>query len=296
MNISQEGRAPYNRISARDMHLIGKTDDYVPLFTIYRPFPANIDVRSLPASPLKERLQVRIAEKGERPLMPVEKLLINRACDAVVDGFDYYRDFLKEFRQSTHVLVHDNDLEYQIKAGPGSGTSYADLFTSIKTRNYWQLTHLRSGKFVTNLWFAAEAEYETHSRAIGPGSEVKTLFCAMAKREMIPYLRMCYLMGEDPHPSSLELWVRDDLDVTRGAYKNLRPKYRKELKKTVEESGIKIVEMPSLDDVMYHKINVPKFKRLSERGVWYKERSEEFLQSLVATRRIRNNSSIELIA
>ena len=278
------------------MHLVGKTDDYVPLFTIYRPFPANIDLSGLPESPLKERLVALAAVNRTRALKPVEKLLINRACDAVVDGFDYYRDFLKEFRQSTKILVNDPDVEYQIKVGSGSGNSYADLFTSIKEKNYWQLTNLRSGMFLTNLWFAAEADYEPVSGVIGPGSEVTTLFCVMVKREMIPYLRMCYLMGEDPHPDALELWVRDDLDIPKGEYKNLRPKYRKELKKIITDSGIEVVEMPSLDDVMYHKINVPKFKRLSERGVWYAERSAEFLESLVATRRIGSAVGIDLVA
>ena len=294
MDISRAGNYHgYYHGSNTPLGILGKTDDYVPLFTIYAPTQAPVDLRSLPASDLKERLGVR-ANKAN--ITPLDRIIVSKACEAAVDGFEYYREFLKSLRESVQELVHDEDLEFQIKKGGIGGTSYQNLFDYVLTDNYWRTTRLRSGRYFTNLWFLALAKTNVDQIDANVPTKIETLSCMMVKREMVPYVRMCYLLGEPPHPDSLELWVRDDLDVPKGNYKNMRPHYRRILKKEAVESGIQIVELPSLDDVMYHTIKQPKFTRISERSNWAKERGAEFLSARETTKRVRRHANIELIA
>ena len=264
---------------------IGKTSDYVPLFTIYRPFPANLrNVGRLGDSPVKERLNALL---GNQNLVPLQKLLIDRASTALIDSKEYYKDFIKEFRESLQELITEEDLEFQVKKVRSTGNSYDDLFDGVIKNNFWNHYALRSGAYITNLGYTA---FCNNTR-----EDYKTLFCFVAKREMIPYLRMCYLMGEEPHPDALELWTIEDLDVVKSQY-NIRSKYRKFIKVEAERSGIKIVTWPDLDKLLFHNADLPKFKKLSEKKEWVDRASNEFLDAYLVNRTLQAGYNIKLVA
>lgn len=289
MNISLESGILYGTPNIRMLlPKIGKTTDYVPLFTIYRPFPANLgNLHRLPDSPVKTRLTA-LREAGE--LAPLQKLMIAKASDAIVDGVEYYREFLHEYRESLNELINDQDLDFQIQVSNSGGSSYVDLFNGVNKKNYWELHRLRSGNYISNLGYTAFSPSSNRNN-----KKYTTLFCFVAKREMIPYLRMCYLMGEEPHPDALELWVREDLDVVRSQY-TVRSNYRKYVKKVAEDSGIQIVNWPDLDKLLFYNSEIPKFKKISEKKEWVQQASREFLEARQFEKRLLEDYSIKLVA
>lgn len=288
MYISEQKRRPFFKPSLEKMGKIGKTCDYVPLLSIRRLIIGNSYHFSSLSS--KDRLLhtlliEELVDKADYDIdRPLEQLLTTEfrkiKLDSSFDRNKTLKKCTKFFYDKLNYFINDDDLHFEIK-GPEScyNASYNDVIERTKYLNSWSRTKIRSGDYLSNLWFLGFIPKESIRGSSSNG--YKTLFSVMLKREMIPYVRMCFLMGEEPHPDVLELWIRDDLDIPKGPYKNLRSRYRKHFKKEIVDSGIKIVEMPCLDEVLFHKIKVPKFKSISEKNKWIKERSREFLDSLL---------------
>lgn len=147
--------------------------------------------------------------------------------------------------------------------------SYKNIFDRVNnglSQNHWQhgvfdfTEHrLRLSKYLASFGFLAIIENENFN----------VLFSYMVKTEMVPYIKMCMVLGEEPHPDALELWVNDKLDVTRGEYKNIRSKYRKEVKKDAQQKGIKIENCSNINDSIFKSYNLPKFKKMADKKEWY---------------------------
>ena len=260
-------RRPHKRGSVSSF-FYGKTHDYVPVFTIDRP----IKIINKGNSERMRKLKIKLNDNL------LSSVITERFYDGNVDPSTYPR-FLKQIQKSLREYVYKEDLNFNIpQMSYPINSSYLELFDHINYSNSWDNKKLRSGNFISNFWYLGIENGGPSYYSDLDERGITTLCCLMAKREMIPYLRMCSLLGEDPHPDALEFWVRDDLDVAKGTYKNLRPHYRKRMKKEVVDSGVKIVELPSLDNLLFHSLKQPKFSRISDSKNWKRERGDEFLQ------------------
>ena len=260
-------RRPHKGSSVRSF-FYGKTHDYVPVFTIDRP----IKIINKGNSERMRKLKIKLNDNL------LSSVITERFYDGNIDPSTYPR-FLKQIQKSLREYVYKEDLNFNIpQMSYPSNSSYLELFDHINYSNSWDNKKLRSGNFISNFWYLGIENGGPSYYSDLDERGITTLCCLMAKREMIPYIRMCSLLGEEPHPDALEFWVRDDLDVAKGTYKNLRPHYRKRMKKEVVDSGVKIVELPSLDNLLFHSLKQPKFSRIFEIKNWKRERGDEFLQ------------------
>lgn len=79
----------------------------------------------------------------------------------------------------------------------------------------------------------------------------KILFLLVLKKEHINYIRKCLLLNIDIDIRVFELWVDSEFDITGSYFKNIRPHYRKLIKKPFIESGGKIVVKDNIFDNYY---------------------------------------------
>tara|TARA_B100001939_G_scaffold17644_1_gene14702 strand:+ start:851 stop:1870 length:1020 start_codon:yes stop_codon:yes gene_type:complete len=145
----------------------------------------------------------------------------------------------------------------------------------------FQLDNLRTSSYLSNYGFCAKINW-TNSRSpiFKFIKDIEVLFSYMVKVEMVPYVKMCLLLGEEPHPDSLELWVNDKLDVPKGEHKNIRPRYRKNVKNFAESRGIKIEESSDLNADIFKTYKLPTFKTMKKRKEWYNFISSGVINSL----------------
>jgi hypothetical protein len=71
------------------------------------------------------------------------------------------------------------------------------------------------------------------------------------------------------------------LDVAKGEYKNLRSRYRKEIRQEVLTSGIEIKEVDSVNELLFYKPAIPKFKTISDKKQFLDAASQELVELLV---------------
>lgn len=261
--------------------LIGKTSDYVPLFTIYRPNT----VSSRGYYTISKKFQEYYDRLTHSTSIPLQRLIAKMINNGRVSQFKHMGFILNSLQSSIDEFINDSDLDFVISPGSGgtSGNSYQDVFNSFSGINLWRKFSLRNANYLTNLGCLAITDKVTSGninmvRNLNPN--VTILACYMVKAEMIPYIRMCFLMGEKPHPDALELWVKSDLDIPKGPYNNIRSKYRKEVKKSAVDRGIKIYEFPDLTSMIFHSAELPTFRRIKDRKDWYKQVSDLYLQSI----------------
>ena len=259
---------------------IGNDSEYVPLLTLYRPFEVQVYKNDVTDEGIKERVD-HLTREGHTKF---EEILTSKICNARINTFEYYKDLLSEVRESIVDWVKDENLDFQVRKTRCTNSNYDGLIGSFLNEDYWIKHELRTKDYITNFWFLSE---------LGPNDKVKPLFSMMVKKEHVPYVRMCYLLNQTPHPEALQLWIREDFDVPRSEYKGLRPKYRKFIKTLALEAGHEIVTKPTLND-MFASITIPKFKRLNERKDWMKGQSTEFLQHYIVSKDLES-VGVELV-
>ena len=314
-------------VSARNSHgskhnnpigcnIYGKTEDYVPLFTIYRPETALIynlyeGVIGKKSDTLRKQANnylIRRTHKLHGDTTRIEKIISSKCydtCDKTGQlyrvpeiNFLYtkYREKLINCQNDIHSYLRKSEWCYEVKNDYSySENSYSNIFKNYKEVNLWKKTDIRSGSYLTNLGFLANIKKDTSRSSVRLHDiDIKTLCCVMVKAEMIPYIKLCALLSEPPHPDALELWVREGFDVTRGEFKNIRPQYRKHVRKEMIKEGIKIVTVPSIDDVMYYKTDSVKFKSITERLKHTEDISDVFLHTQHIGLLLKNNHNLNL--
>ena len=284
MDISNNSQTSYGGASHHSLGIFGKTEDYVPLFTLYRPDLTQFHLYATSYLNGEKRLLDRVREfenEGTR----LEKLISQQAVSAfnredrkaIKDNPNVvYKKTIIETKKNIIKGIYKSNWTYEIKRLRWANTSYSSLFSSIKERNEWAMIKVRSGKYVGNLGYLSSYN-PINDR--NESTSIVTLCSIMVKSEMIPYVRMCSLLNEPPHPDALELWVREDFDIPKGSFKNIRPHYRKNIRKVAIDEGIKIVKIPCLDSIMCYDNAPKKIRSISERKKRVEKISDEFLSS-----------------
>lgn len=292
MDISNNRVHQHGTPSLQGLNVYGKTEDYSPLFTMYRPplldpswhrtswLKTNLDKLNDGSSDnakgqyyLYKRAKV-MYDKGIR----LEKIIGGNTNNLIPGDHTFkelkylyteYAANLKRIKEELAEGVHKSKWTYEIKKPRYSGNSYADIFDACLRRNGWYMTHIRSGSYITNLWYLANYNNSANdwrrTETDLPSKGLSTLSCLMVKAEMLPYVRLCSLLNEPPHPDALELWVREGFDVPKGEFKQIRPHYRKHIRKAAIDAGIKIVTVSDIDKHMYHTHTPVKAKSIAER-------------------------------
>jgi len=277
-------------------HLTIKTSDYVPLYSLgffkpARDYSVMHSSRFIGYNDFTEitknyLVKIKYYKKQDGQ---IKNSIINRFLDNNIGSHDWYvlrgeyssKEFNLELIDKEIEIHKENLKEVKEKLLCNSSSlslgniypmygraSYSNVFNSVNGlgRGYYgsnlftSAAHsLRNADYLTNLGFTAKFN----------SNNIEVLFSYMVKVEMIPYIRLCMLLGEEPHPDSLELWVNDTLDVPRGPHKNIRPRYRKEVKLFAESRGIKIEESSNLNADIFKSYKLPTFKNMVERRQWY---------------------------
>ena len=303
------------------LNIYCKTEDYVPLFTMYRPPCSEPSWHR--TSWLKDSLKDGLSDnaKGQHYLHKrarvmyddgtrLEKIIGSNANNLIPGDSTFkelkylyteYAANLKRIKEELAKGLHKSRWAYEIKKPGFSGNSYADIFDACLRRNSWYMTHIRSGSYLTNLWYLANYNNSVNNwRSTDsdlPSKGLSTLCCLMVKAEMLPYVRLCSLLNEPPHPDALELWVREGFDVPKGEFKQIRPHYRKHIRKAAIDAGIKIVTVPDIDELMYYKHTPAKAKSIAERKKNAEVVSDAFIdfKSVEIFARNTNNLNLSLI-
>jgi hypothetical protein len=303
MDISNNKIHQHGNSRLQGLNVYGKTEDYSPLFTMYRPplatpsfyrtswlDPKLPDISSDSAKGqqhLYKRGRV-MYDKGTR----LEKIIASNTNNLIPGDhsfkelkflYEEYAANLGRIKRELAEGVHKSRWTYEVKKPSYSGNSYADMFDACLRRNGWAVAHIRSGSYITNLWYLANYNNSANTWRSQeqdlPSKGLSTLCCLMVKSEMLPYVRLCSLLNEPPHPDALELWVREGFDVPKGEFKQIRPHYRKHIKKAAIDAGIKIVTVPDIDKFMYHRHTPAKAKSIAERKNNVEAISDAFINS-----------------
>lgn len=301
-------------------HLILKTSDYVPLYalnfptcnTYSAPNPHNMghtfngwysDYDTAAKEAIKKTL---VYEEGlEQKNYLLSKYIVCDVNRSPFTGGLSKEDLVNNELESLIARVLEvkkdfasDDLTLSvngIKSYYGR-TSYNKIFDKVtgeRANLTWgssslgfEVDQLRLHSYLSNYGFCAKINWDSvapgvpHLRELKGIKNIEVLFSYMVKVEMIPYIKLCMVLGEEPHPDSLELWVSDKLDVPKGEYKNIRPKYRKRVKLFAESRGIKIEESSNLNADIFKTCKLPTFKTMQDRRIWYNFISSGVLNSL----------------
>jgi hypothetical protein len=109
--------------------------------------------------------------------------------------------------------------------------------------------------------------------------ETIPLVCMVTKRKYIPYFKAAQTVGDYAHSEYVELWVKDGFDIVNSPHRSLRSKYRKEIKKPLEQAGINIVTKENLNE-LFLEYQLPKFNTINQYEQFLKDASVEALTEL----------------
>lgn len=256
----------YRYSDLRTHYLSGNVCDYVPVFTINNHFEMMPGYRCyLPA----------VSGRFKNREFRIFELLFREICATETKTYSEYLNLINKFEISTHNRINDSNLDYYIRVGRSSirFDNYMTINNNITEVNHWKTSNLRSGRYLTNLWFAAKVENDDY---------IDPLFCLMTKRECIPYLRLCGLLNEAPDPSVLELWVKSEIvDRKTIGFKNFRSNFKKNIESISKSYGIATVEKKSLYG-MFNTSKVPKFDTLTARRKWITEQGVDAINHIKA--------------
>jgi len=155
----------------------------------------------------------------------------------------------------------------------GTAWRYQQLFNHFWGGHKWLTFRTRHPrmKFVVGRYYLAYYDYDT--------GMTTPLACLVTQPKYIPLLRYSQIMGCDVDSRYVQLWVHERFDVVRSEYKNLRPRYRKLIKKPLMEAGVKIVTKPNLD-MLFSKFHGVKCESREEYLEFLKDSSVEILSHL----------------
>ena len=139
-----------------------------------------------------------------------------------------------------------------------------DKFSIFKTRN-------SLFKYVIGKYYIAHYNMIT--------GETTPLVCMVAKRKNLPYFKASQVMDDYVSTDYVELWVKDDFDITGSAHRGLRPKYRKFIKTPLQKAGVKIITKPNFNEMLL-SYSLPKFTNIKGYEKFLKEASVEALECI----------------
>lgn len=139
-----------------------------------------------------------------------------------------------------------------------------DKFSIFKTRN-------SLFKYVIGKYYIAHYNIIT--------GETTPLVCMVAKRKNLPYFKASQVMDDYVSTDYVELWVKDDFDITGSAHRGLRPKYRKFIKTPLQKAGVKIITKPNFNEMLL-SYSLPKFTNIKGYEKFLKEASVEALECI----------------
>ena len=250
--------------------LLLKSDaPYIPAFSMQQPVFKSRRFR-FPPGKYNAALQTLL---GDAPLDQYIGKTISELNDN--KGINYFEEvcilFEEAFGQAiSEYLISPEKGDFTPRTWFHSGLNYADLVLSLQF-NTWSTIAIRDNHYSTNLMTCA------HYNDTG----VDFLFVLMVKREHLDYFRLCWLMGETPHPSIFEFWVAEGFDHKDTHLKGLRSVYRKKIKSQIIDAGIEIKEVNNIFNELYHSISIPNtITSISERKQWIETTSQDCLLHL----------------
>ena len=88
---------------------------------------------------------------------------------------------------------------------------------------------------------------------------IETLVMIITQPKYIPIIRASFILGEPIDTRFLQLWVRDDFDIPHSRFKNIRPRYRKQIKAVCADADIPIIEVTKKDFAsLFNHYTIPK--------------------------------------
>lgn len=295
----------------RDKHssLLGNLNkEYVPLFALdQRVLTSSRNVPSGDFNALINQETIRF--KGDNPLeIPLMDIIKKTIYDLNIDlhggpGIHYIEELETCFNELFPKAIDNyiNDFSnYSIDIPSNhSGTSYDDLFQSLD-KNQWYITSFRNNRIITNLHFCASysdssISYIDHNGYNGTKLEynIKPLFTLVVKPEFMPYIRLCWLLGEEPDYSIFELWIDSEFDNKGTEFKFLRSKFKNLYLPKIENLGIEVKKVSNIMDKLFYKIQVPNsIKTIKDRKDWINLVSKETIDLLKSKLALNRNKII----
>lgn len=109
--------------------------------------------------------------------------------------------------------------------------------------------------------------------------ETTPLVCMVAKRKNLPYFKASQVMDDYVSTDYVELWVKDDFDITGSVHRGLRPKYRKFIKTPLQKAGVKIITKSNFNEMLL-SYSLPKFTNIKGYEKFLREASVEALECI----------------
>lgn len=106
------------------------------------------------------------------------------------------------------------------------------------------------------------------------------LACLMIERKYLPYYKAAIAVGDEIESKYCQLWVQKKFDHKDTPHKSIRPKYRKYIKKPLEECGVEIVEHDNLTSAIFATYQLPPLNTLDEYEEFLEMASKEVLEKV----------------
>lgn len=288
----------------------GPNKEYVPVFAMdQRVVPASFNVPPGDYNALinSEANKFNTESRQNAPIVSlIKKSIYSLNTDLHGGaGLHYFEEVEDTFNNVLPNAIEEylnSYIDYSISFPTNhSGTSYDDLFNALNFNN-WSTIDFRNNSILTNLHFCADLLRErvpyinqNGVSAMRMEYKIKPLFALVVKPEFIPYLRLCWLLGEEPNYSIFELWVDSEFDIKNTNWKFLRSKFRNLYLPRIESLGIDVRKVSNLMDKLFYKIQIPEtVKTIKDKKDWINNVSKETLD-ILKTKANLQNTSITLI-
>ena len=179
------------------------------------------------------------------------------------------RDRLEKYIGNKDLLV-DEAWEGSRNRGWGGIWKWGDFI-----QNFWSGPGFvkKRGRGVTPSYIAAPgyiAGFDPETGVTDP------LVCLMVKKDYLPYYKGSLIVGDRVDSQYFKLYVKEGFDIKNTSDKNLRPKYRKYIKKVLNEAGVEIIEKKNLNDI-FSIYTMPAMKSLAEYNTFLNNASIEVM-------------------
>lgn len=261
------------------------TDDYIPLASLNI---GSTAVGGFYRNTLTTR-RIKDAMNGRFEEAKIERFMqyVKTNCDK--DPHTGTVDIEKEMAK-----IMDDSPYFKPRNPRSGGHTYAHLFSQSEAPFcHSGYVNMRNDIYYTNAMFVGKLNRFVSNPTSVKERKMKPIWSIMTKRENYNYLRMCYVANVEPVEGVLEFWIRSDVDVTRGNYKNLRSRYRKHLKPKLIASNIQIREFDDLD--IFRELKTPSFRTPSAKRDWAKEIAKETILAKRNDQLIRSEGSFNLL-
>ena len=245
--------------------------NFVPLTAINRPSYDNNNISAISFDPKYKD----IAKHYESLSFPVKKALISM-CRQIMnasrwnsliikDSKNYYdaldivkKNFDKYIKDPFYykIIEHSNNW--------GDTSYYDDLFD-----HFWK------GEMNNQVTFRSRSYPLSYS--VSPyllsswnkeNGNMEILVAIVTKPKYMPIIRASFILDEPIDTRLLQLWVRDDFDIPHTEFKNIRPRYRKQIKAVCADAGMPIIDVTKKDFLsLFNHYTMPKTNNPKE----YKE-------------------------